>query len=140
MRPVILLCVLSVCSIAAGVFATPAMFIPAIVFTTGALFASYQLGTRQGFVVDEDMLPFEIYQVMAITSPESFPVAILRNSKKRRIACRSRVSSGDFAYFNIVGEGDEKFFVPNSLKRVETSPSRVGSPVAGSDLANSHGG
>lgn len=135
MKILILSCVLSVCFIAVGVYATPAMLIPAGVFAAVALGASYNLGARQGFVVGEDMLPPEIYQVIAITMAGSFPIAILRNSKKKRIACRSLALAG-FAYFSIVGEGNEKFLVPDSLKQATTT----GFPVAGSDPANSHGG
>lgn len=135
MKTLIIFCLLSVCFVAMGVFYVPSALIPAAFCAGAALLQTYRLGAQQGFVVDEDNLHPEIYQVIAVTMDGKFPVAILRSNKKKRIACRSLTSDG-FAYFSVVGEGNERFFVPKSLKQSTTASY----PVVGDELANSHGG
>lgn len=109
----ILACIFLALSIAVAFFVTPWVFLLSIAFSGLALWAAYIIGTRRSLIVDEDEIPRDIYQLVAIVSRDTEKIAVLRNSKRKRFAVGSL--GKDFHYFVIKSDGDEKFFVPKAI-------------------------
>jgi len=121
---------LTIALVGAGVLITPGLLVPATILFSCSIRVAYTIGAHRGFIIDEDELPRVVYQVVTVIKDKDgyYPVAILRDSKKRRIACRSCTNIG-FAFFHVTEVGDERFFVPSTLGALDFVDSMVVQPA-----------
>lgn len=93
------------------------LLLPAFTFLLTSVFRAYQLGTKQGFVIQERDLPRVIYKVVfaAEDTPDAhINIILLKDNNNRFLACKRGWLDAEF-YFTVQGKEGQRFFVPNGL-------------------------